>query len=152
MWIKTLFCIILYILTILEFRNSFRPIRVCPSLHMKLEKFWTYFYETWYWGVLLKSVDIFLFWLQSDMHNRHFTWRSACWIDWVWISRLPWLPWLLWLPCLLWLPTIRTTDQIVGLYIQFQTCFYRHHAARDTLSHIFFSCWHCIGTASRFNS
>jgi hypothetical protein len=148
MWTKTLFCIILYILTILEFRNSFRPIRVCPSLRMKLEKFWTYFYETWYWGVLLKYVDIFLFWLQSDRHNRHFTWRSTCWIDWVWISRLPWLPWLLWLPCLLWLPTIRTTDQIVGLYIQFQTWFCRHHAARDALSHIFFSCLtlyrHCL--------
>jgi hypothetical protein len=35
------------------------------------------FHEICYWGVLLKFVSTFQFWLKLDMSDRHFTWLGG---------------------------------------------------------------------------
>jgi hypothetical protein len=52
---------------------------VCPSAHMcQLDYCWMDFHEILYWGVSLKFVDKFQFWLKSDDNNGHFTWTPTC--------------------------------------------------------------------------
>jgi hypothetical protein len=46
------------------------------KINFGLEKSWMEVHET-YWGVLLKFVDMFQFWLKSD-NNGHLTWRPTC--------------------------------------------------------------------------
>ena len=39
---------------------------------------WTDLRESWYWRLLLKSVEKQLIWLKSDHNIGHFTWRPKC--------------------------------------------------------------------------
>jgi hypothetical protein len=52
------------------------PVEIIPFVTTR--KLLMNFYEFFYFGVLLKFVDICQFWLKLDKHNGHITWRLMC--------------------------------------------------------------------------
>jgi hypothetical protein len=49
-----------------------------PVYPSKLQNHWMDFHKIWYWGVLLKCICTFQFWLKSNNNNGHFTWWPKC--------------------------------------------------------------------------